>query len=177
MTTASARDRTKGPEIFPLGLFPRAGSRPLRDRERSVRVRGRRAGRDARTNAPAAAIFGGATREDRGRVAQAELTGSIEESTLHEQRHPPLDRVDIFERPDRRFRAPETWRSFGGLRPFGCMKPPGSPHARRTPGIASAALCSSTAMDATRLGPNPAKKSAARLFDVVGRIELEVVNA
>ena len=41
---AHASDRAEGPQLFPLGLFPRAERHPVRDRDRSAGLRGRRAG-------------------------------------------------------------------------------------------------------------------------------------
>ena len=41
-----ARHRAEGPQLFPLGLFPRAGRRAVRDRDRRSGLCGRRAGRE-----------------------------------------------------------------------------------------------------------------------------------
>src|SRR5271168_2880340 len=59
------------------------------------------------------------------------------------------------------------------------MKPPNSPHARRTPGLESAALCRSTARDGCDpLGPESREeKRRGALFDGLGRVEFDVVDA
>ena len=41
-------DRAEGPQLLPLGLFPRARRHPVRDRDRLPGLCGRRAGRNAR---------------------------------------------------------------------------------------------------------------------------------
>jgi catechol 2,3-dioxygenase-like lactoylglutathione lyase family enzyme len=66
-----ASDRSARPPLFPLDLFPRAGRRAVRNRDRHSRLRGGRAGRLARRRAQAAAVPRAAPARDRAGAAGA----------------------------------------------------------------------------------------------------------
>ena len=70
---SSAHDRAEGPQLFPFGLFSRARPGAVRNRDRSARLRRRRADRVARPSAQVAAVPRGAPRRNRSRAAETRL--------------------------------------------------------------------------------------------------------
>ena len=81
-----ASDGAEGPQLFPLGLFPRAGRHPVRDRDRRARLRRRRTGRPLGAGAEAAGIPRAAPqRRSRPRFRRSSWKGPRDEreSVLH----------------------------------------------------------------------------------------------